>query len=79
MCTLKLVAYGKEYDSAILKGFTLWISVQTNMLEFLGERFVAGAEFPHVPCFFVADEGFDLNLLAPEIFFLILTHPVNKI
>jgi hypothetical protein len=53
--------YGKDRDSTIFKGSTLWISIQTNMLELARVRPLSGTEGPNVPCFFVGDEGLALN------------------
>jgi len=54
-------SYGKTSGSTILKRSTLWISVQTNMLELPSERPVSGTEGPNVPYFFVGDAGFAQN------------------
>jgi hypothetical protein len=54
-------SYGKCCDSTIIKRSTIWTSIQTNMLEVPSELPLAGTEGPHVPFFFVGDEGFALN------------------
>jgi len=54
-------SYGKDCDSTIFKRSTIWTSIQTNMLEVPSEIALAGTEGPHVPFFFVGDEGFALN------------------
>jgi hypothetical protein len=48
-------SYGTDCDS------TLWISIQTNILEVPNERPLSGTEGPNVPYVFVRDEGFALN------------------
>jgi len=56
-----MVVYRKDRDSTIFKGSTLWISIQTSMLELPRERPLPGTEGPNAPCFFVGDEGLALN------------------
>jgi len=60
MCVV-ISSYGKDCGSTILKRSTLWISIQTNMLELPSERPLSGTEGPNVPHFFVGDEEFALN------------------
>jgi hypothetical protein len=52
--------YGRDCATAVFKRSTLWISIQTTMLELPSER-LSGTEGPNVPHFFVGDEGFTLN------------------
>jgi len=54
-------SYGKDCDYTIFKRSTLWKSIQTIMLELPSEKPLSGTEGPHVPHFFVGDEGFALN------------------
>jgi len=54
-------SYGKDCDSTVVKRFTLWTSVQTNMLELPSERPLSGTEGPNVPHVFVGDERFAAN------------------
>jgi len=58
---------GKDCVSTIFKRSKLWASIQTNMLELPSERPLSGTEDPHVPNFFLGDEGFALkgNMLRP--------------
>jgi len=53
-------SYIKVCDSTVFKRSTLWTSVQKNILQLPSER-LSGTEGPHIPHFFVGDEGFVLN------------------
>jgi hypothetical protein len=53
-------SYGKDCDCTIFKQSKLWTSIQTIMLDLPSERPLSGTEGPHVPHFFVGDEGFAL-------------------
>jgi len=53
-------SYIKVCDSTVFKRSTLWTSVQKNILQLPSER-LSGTEGPHIPHFFVGDEGFALN------------------
>jgi len=62
-------SYRKDCGSTIFKRFTIWTSIQTNMLELPIERPLSGTEGPNVPHFFLGDEGFALNryILRPFV------------
>jgi len=61
ICTLALVVTGKTVILPFFKRFTLWTSIQTNMLKLPSKRPLVGTEGPDVPYFLAGDEGFALN------------------